>query len=54
MKKSEKYKLAMLAVLRDAYIGHEDTLEIIEMLIADKSLAEFCEKEEEEKNAKSV
>ena len=47
MKKSEKYHLAMIAVLNEnRYLGSEDRLEIIEMLIKDKELAEFMESRE--------
>lgn len=54
MKKSEQYEAAMMAVLRDAHISDNDKLAIIETMIAHKSLAEFSEKKEEEKNAESV
>ena len=47
MKKSKVYALAMLAVIRDAGISPEDKLGILKQLVADESLALFCEKEEE-------
>lgn len=47
MKKSEKYYLAMLAVLNDdSCLSTEDKLDIIEALIDDKRLAEFSERQE--------
>ena len=50
MKKSEKYYLAMLAIV-DSNLMAGQKLEILEMLAGEKSLAEFVEKaQEEEKN----
>lgn len=49
MKKSEKYNLAMMAVV-DTHMTAQAKLEIIEMLLADRTIAEYCEKAEEEKN----
>ena len=46
MKKSEIYQLAMLSVICDEHIDPVNKLEIIERLTADKSLAEFTEKNE--------
>ena len=50
MKKSEKYKYAMLAVIESTQMDTRLKLEIIEALMADKSTAELVEKWEEEKN----
>lgn len=47
MKKSEMYQVAMIAVLTNNSIMPTDKLEIIELLLANKSLAEWGEKEEE-------
>ena len=49
MKKSERYQFAMLAVLNSGF-ADKTKLEILETLMGDKSLAEFTEKAEEEKN----
>lgn len=49
MKKSEKYQLAMIAVLTNTSIMVTDKLEIIETLLGDKAVAEYCERAEEEK-----
>lgn len=54
MKKSEKYQVAMIAVLTNNSITATDKLEIIEELLGDKSLAEYTERREEENNAESV
>lgn len=48
MKKSEKIHIAMLAVV-DSDFPATLKLEVIETLNAEKTLAEFCEKAEEEK-----
>jgi hypothetical protein len=53
MKKSDKYNLAILAVIDSARMNAETKLEIIETLMADKSLSEWCEKEDKN-NAESV
>ncbi len=53
MKKSERYQMAMFAVVGDESIKAEDKLEILEMLMADKGVAEWCEKGEAN-NAESV
>ena len=50
MKKSERYQVAMIAVLTNNSIVANDKLEIIETLMGDKSLAEYVEGTEEEKN----
>ena len=49
MKRSQKYYLAMMAVINCEEIAVNEKLEIIEMLIGDKTVAEFSEKVEEEK-----
>ena len=49
MKKSERYQVAMIAVLSNNAIMPTDKLEIIETLMADKNVAEWSEKQEEEK-----
>ena len=46
MKKSEKYHMAMLAVVNSVSLNAEDKLEVIEMLMTEKSVAEYCEKGE--------
>lgn len=50
MKKSEKYRIAMLAVINDNFNAEAETkLEVIEMLMHEKTVAEMLEKTEEEK-----
>lgn len=49
MKKSEKYQIAMIAVLSNPSIIPTDKLEIIKTLMADKDTSELVEKWEEEK-----
>ncbi len=51
MMKSEMYKRAMASVIRDDSWDMKDKLDILEVLMADKSLAEYGEKREAEKNA---
>ena len=51
MKKSERYYMAMLAVINSNHILSDEKLEIIETLMDDKGLAEWSEKAEEEKEA---
>ena len=46
MKKSNRYQLAMMAVLVCNEIANEDKLEIIETLMGDKTLAEWSEQPE--------
>ena len=46
MKKSEKYYKAMLAVVNSLILNAEDKLEILEMLVTEKVVAESCEKAE--------
>lgn len=53
MKKSELYKLAQIAVLKDWSIAPEDKLELLEILDTNKVGAEICEKHEE-KTGKGV
>ena len=48
MKKSERYNLAMLAVV-DSMLTASTKLEIIETLMADRTVAEYCEQEDEKK-----
>ena len=48
MKKSEKYQLAMIAVLEMDTLS-STKLEVLEQLMDDKSLAEWSEKQEEAK-----
>ena len=43
MKKSEKYTVAMLAVIKDICISDAEKLEVIEMLMADRGLARYGE-----------
>lgn len=47
MKDSQKYQIAMMAVLMSNDVAPNDKLEIIEMLMDKKSLAEWSEKCEE-------
>ena len=51
MKKSERYQLAMIAVIESQLLDATSKLEILETLISDKATAEYVEKAEEEKNA---
>ena len=48
MKKSELYHLAMRSVINDPMHSADTKLKIIEQLMADKSLAVFSEKKEED------
>ena len=50
MKKSERYQAAMFAVVECQLIDTKSKLEIIETLLGDKSVAEYVEGTEEEKN----
>lgn len=50
MKKSEIYYMAMLSVIEDCRLEASTKLKITERLMADKSLAEWCEKQEEQKD----
>lgn len=52
MKKSEIYELAMSAVLRDPNLGVYQQMDILEQLMADRSMARWSEKNESEKEAK--
>lgn len=49
MKKSERYYMAMCAVVDDESISAEDKLEIMETLMEAKSVAEYVERQEAEK-----
>lgn len=49
MKRSQKYYLAMMAVINSEEIAVNEKLEIIETLIGDKAVAEYAESKEEEK-----
>ena len=51
MKKSERYHMALLAVLDDGEIDAVEKLEIVETLMDNMKLAEWSEKKEEEKKA---
>lgn len=53
MKKSELYNLAMDALLDSGY-SNDIKIEVMELLIDNRSTALFTEKREEEKNGKSV
>lgn len=46
MKKSELYKLAQIAVLRDRFLNMEQQLEIVHELMEKEDLALFTEKRE--------
>lgn len=50
MKKSEKYNIAILAVVECAGFPATTRAEVIEMLISERNIAELVEKMEEEKN----
>ena len=50
MKKSEKYKFAMMAVVDSGFMNASVKLEVLELLMAEKTMAEYCEKMEDEKN----
>lgn len=54
MKKSELYQLAMLSVVDDESIEAADKLEVVEVLMNDKRIAEWSEKQEEEKKAEEA
>ena len=47
MKKSEQYRAAMSAVIRDAKLGMDETLDILETLMDDCKVARYSEKREE-------
>ena len=49
MKKSEIYKMAMGAVILDNQIDMDKTLEILDVLMGDKNVAELVEKAEQKK-----
>ena len=49
MKNSELYKLAMLAVI-DSNMAASTKLNVLEMLIGDKQMAEYREEREEKEN----
>jgi hypothetical protein len=49
MKKSERYYIAMCAVVDDESISAEDKLDIVATLMEDKSIAEYLERQEAEK-----
>lgn len=49
MKKSEMYKLAIIAVMKSE-MGDDEKLDVIDLLINDKCTAEFMEKREEKEN----
>lgn len=49
MKKSAIYHAAMLSVMNDEKLTASDKLEIIAVLLEKKSTAEWCEKQEVEK-----
>ena len=50
MKKSEIYTAAMRSVLEDTRLGTSTKLEIVEVLLYDKRLAEWSETPKEEKS----
>lgn len=49
MKKSEIYKLAAQSVIHDNTFDPDDKLVVLEQLMSDWRVAEWCEKKEEEK-----
>lgn len=50
MKKSEKYQLALCAVIDSNRIPTEDKVDVVEMLLEAKSVAEYTERQEEGKS----
>lgn len=50
MKKSERYKRAMIAVINSAVIPAEMKVEVLETLVEDKKMAEWNEQKEAENN----
>ena len=48
MKKSEAYRIAQLAVLKDGSISNEDKLFILDALMDDEDLEIFRENQEEQ------
>ena len=54
MKKSEKYYLAMCAVIDNHHISTADKLEVLEVLMDNRGTALYCEKQEEKTNEESV
>lgn len=50
MKKSELYSMAMCCVIDNSRLDAGTKLEIIEVLMHEKSLAEWSEEKEEEKS----
>ena len=51
MKKSDAYKAAMCAVLKDTSLTSADSLEIIRVLLEDEKLALYIEERDEKENA---
>ena len=49
MKKSDMYTLAMEAVLRDTTLAVSEKVDILGVLMADRSMARWTERNEEEK-----
>ena len=55
MKKSEAFHLAQIAVVQSPAISPENKLVVLKNLMAEESIALFCEKQKEEtENAKTV
>ena len=50
MKKSERFYMAMIAVVEDNCINSDSKLEVLETLMESKSVAEYTEKREETEN----
>ena len=50
MKKSERYKAAMIAVINSAIIPADKKVEILETLVEDKKMASWNEQKEAEEN----
>lgn len=48
MKKSERYKFAMMAVVNSLCLDASVKLDVLETLMEDKRVAEWSEKQEEE------
>lgn len=54
MKKSERYTMAMAAVVECGYMHSSNKIEIIETLLEDRKVALWSEKEEKKNEPESV
>ena len=46
MKKSDRYQFAMIAIIQCGFLTAEQKVDVLETLMADKSLAVFAENDE--------